>query len=98
MSVRRKRLIFAAVMTVVIVTGFWLIQSEDSPLRHYFLYHTAAMGCVSIVNVVPLIVAFVAGGNVHQPSEIAFFIAAAAQWFALSYLFGRLIFPDDATR
>lgn len=95
MDAQKKRLIFAAIVALAVPLAYWLMESESSPMYRFFLYHDGAMGCFTIINVVPLILAFIVGGNVHQPSEIVFMIAAAAQWFALAYWFSKIVFCEE---
>ena len=64
---------------------WWLVQGETSPLRGYFLYHVGFGNFLAKVNLPAILVGILVSGNVHQPSEIACFIAMFVQWFVVGW-------------
>ena len=85
---------FAAVATLICAAVNWLVMAETSPLHDYFLWHTSIPNLLRTLHTVPFIAALLVSGNVHQPSPVVYFAAAAVQWFlggfVLSLLFTGL--------
>ena len=61
-------------------------MAESSPLHTYFLWHVTIPNLFRSLHTVPLIVAMLASGNVHQASPFTFWAVAAAQWFLIGFV------------
>jgi len=61
----------------------WLFNSESSPAHQYSLSHPDIGNTLIQFNLPAVFLGVVASGNVHQPSEIATYIAIFAVWALL---------------
>ena len=75
----------------------WLCTSEASPMHDYLLWHPGIRNFFLRVNWGPLILSMVLSGDVHQPSAVGFFAAAAVQWFTVGFLLS-LVFSGSGAR
>jgi len=76
-----KRAGFAALFGVAMCVAFWLRPD----------------GIVGDLSGPALMLGLVASGNVHQPSEVVFFLAMWAQWSAVAYGASIVFFPRRTT-
>ncbi len=79
--------LFAAVTTLFCAVVSWFVMAEPSPFHVYFLWHGGLPNLFRTLHTVPLIAAYVASGNVHQPSPFVYFAAVAVQWFLAGFAF-----------
>jgi len=91
MTTTQKRLLFAACVGIVFPLCCWLTEGDSSPLRGWSLNHGSFSAAIMFLNFPAVIAAFMLGRNVHQPSELAFFVASFAQWFGIAWLLSRLL-------
>jgi hypothetical protein len=86
--VRRRRfnLLFAVGAVLLCARASWLIVSDTSPYRGYFLWHVDIPNRFYALHTIPLLVGFLVSGNVHQPSPVGFWCAAAVMWFVIGYV------------
>ena len=83
---QHRGIIFAGIVGFLSVAIWWLVQGESSPFHDYFLYHVGLGNALARANFPAVLFATVASGNVHQPSESAFFVAMFVQWFVIGWL------------
>ena len=80
------QLLFASGLGLIDLAAWWLVMAESSPFHDYFLYHGAAGNVLAKLNVPACLVGVLISGNVHQPSEVATFVAMFVQWFVVGWL------------
>ena|SRR6478672_451302 len=69
----------------------WLLQSDDSPLYHWLLYHVTAGNVVATVNLPAFVAAALGSGNIHAPSDAWYIITLLAQWLLYGFAFAWLL-------
>ena len=83
-SHQQLSLISGAVVAAIVLAIWWLVLGEASPLRDYLIHSVGNL--LVKANMPAVVVAILASGNVHQPSQVAFFIAMFVQWFLIGWL------------
>lgn len=96
MTTTQRRLLFATCVGIIFPLCWWLTEGDSSPLRTWSLRHQALSSALIVLNLPALIVAFVLGGNVHQPNEFVFVVASFAQWFGIAWLFSRFFVERES--
>ena len=86
MRAHKFELSFSSAAVLLFVLCDWLLRAESSPLRQYFLYNVDLPNLWGLLNLGPAIAGMILSGNVHQPSEVGYFLAAVAQWFIVGFL------------
>ncbi|SRR6266571_67481 len=79
-------LFFSVATVLFFILCDWLLRAESSPLQHYLLYNVDLRNLWALVNLGPVIAGLMLSGNVHQPSEVGYFLAATTQWFIVGYV------------
>jgi hypothetical protein len=85
MRVVRSHLLSGIVVLSCWVICTWVVTGKHSPLNNYFLWHVAIPNRYREVHMVAYMVAMLASGNFHQPSQLAFYTMAGTQWFAVGF-------------
>lgn len=79
-----------AILLACFVLGEWVFASSNPTFHHHFLYHPEVPNLWRTLNTLPYIVGMITSGNVHQPSSIGYYAAAAVQWFILGVVLWAL--------
>ena len=69
----------------------WLLVGDSSPFHSYFLYHVGLPNMWRVIHILPLLLAIIASGNVHQGGEVVFIIGFVLQWSFVGLLLSRLV-------
>ena len=91
-SPTRARIVFALAIGIVIPVASWLFHDPASPIHNYAIWHVGPANALIMLCMPALFVGMLVSGNVHQPSELAFYIAAFAEWFAIGFAISLVLF------
>jgi hypothetical protein len=86
MRISRFHFIFGAAFVLAFALLHWLLVIRSSPLYSYLLYHEELRNLWIRIHTGPFLIAIILSGNVHQPSSVIYFAAAASQWFIAGFL------------
>lgn len=98
MSRRRFHLLTGLAFVILFVTTSWLITGRSSPCHEYFLWHVELPNLYRRLHTGPYVAGMLISGNVHQPSSVGFFAAAALQWFVMGFLLSFICKRFNPTR
>lgn len=90
--------LFSALFVLAFGVISWLVMSESSPFREYFLWHVELPNLLRWFHLGPAIIGIMLSGNVHQPSTLGFFTAAVLQWFMVGFLLSFVLTGFKARR
>lgn len=75
---RRAVVVVGTVSLALLVS--WVLQGETSPLRQYFLWHTALPNLWTTITLPAFFVSLAISGNVHAGSLGGYVLGMALQW------------------
>jgi hypothetical protein len=87
---KRRAAVWAVVIFGAVVGMTWLINSESSPVRPYFVHHTAWSALLAMLNFPAYMVAVCLSGNYHAPATWALWLGLLVEWLPIGYLFALL--------
>jgi len=90
-TVRFRRLVVTAMCLALAVVFGFLVSAEESPLHEYFLWHVKVPNVWWKINLPAMMVGIAVSHNVHQPDEVASYVAFIAQWSLIGYLFSLFL-------
>ena len=67
----------------------WLMNSEQSPLYRYFLFHAAPPNLWAFLNSIPYAVGLITGvlfSALYLPDSLGYYLGLFGQWFAVGWL------------
>jgi hypothetical protein len=85
-----RPIVFAALLGVIALILWWLIEGDASPLYDFLWSHSVVIETWYALNRMPIyighIVAILVSGNVHIPNYFAYGFVVFAQWFIVGYI------------
>ena len=69
----------------------WFLQSDNSPLYEWLLYHVTAGNIMATVNLPAFLAAALGSGNIHAPGKVWYVSCLVAQWLLYGLAFAWLL-------
>lgn len=89
----RFRLTFSAATVAAALVSGWLLTSQSSPFRDYFLHNVFLPNVWRALNVMPLVLGLLVSGNPHAQTELGMAVTVAAfvaQWSLVGFMLSKL--------